>query len=140
MFDENEEMNEFKIEANDLLDEAETCLLELDKTNSYQEHFNSIFRAFHSIKGAAGMFGIDNLQAHMHSLETLFESKKNDDHVSALQIDYFLKGVDGARQFLNGVDIQFNTLTKEEFDNIRTIKWPFKLLQIKQQRQSKKIK
>lgn len=98
---------DFKIEAIELLDAAEESLLELDKSAPFKEHYNEIFRAFHSIKGAAGMFAMESLQKHMHYLENLLSSKQQQSNLSAVTIDYFLAGVDGARSILEGETIDF---------------------------------
>ena len=100
-------MGDFHIEAIELLDEAEESLLELDKGAEYKQCYNQIFRAFHSIKGAAGMFGIEKLQKHMHYLENLLSNKQDLDELSALSIDYFLAGVDGAKKILENQEIDF---------------------------------
>lgn len=104
----NDMIGDFQIEAIELLDEAEDSLLELDKGGNYKECYNQLFRAFHSIKGAAGMFGIEDLQKHMHYLENLLSNKQSLDKLSTATIDYFLNGVDGARKILNNESIQFD--------------------------------
>lgn len=107
--------DEFKIEAGEMLDESEDLLLEIDKGEAFEPRYNGIFRAFHSLKGAAGMFGLDDLQKHMHSLESLFEKMKAVGNLSKAQVDYFLTGVDEAKNFLNGAAITFEALAEKEF-------------------------
>ncbi len=99
---DEEVLDEFKIEAEEMLVESEDFLLNIDRGESFQENFNGIFRAFHSLKGAAGMFEIEDLQAFMHKIETQFESLRDEGTMSSLQIDYFLKAVDSARKILDG--------------------------------------
>ena len=99
-----EVLGEFKIEAEEMLVESEDFLLNIDRGESFEENFNGIFRAFHSLKGAAGMFEIEDLQAFMHKIETQFESLRDEGTMSSLQIDYFLKAVDSARKILDGED------------------------------------
>jgi FixJ family two-component response regulator/HPt (histidine-containing phosphotransfer) domain-containing protein len=106
---------EFKIEAGEMLDESEELLLELDKGEEFEGRYNGIFRAFHSLKGAAGMFGLDELQTLMHGLETLFEKLKTIGKISKDQCDYFLKGVDEAKSFLAGQSISFDHLSEQDF-------------------------
>ncbi len=97
---DNDMLGDFYIEAEELFDEAEDSLLAIEKSDDYQSCFNSIFRAFHSVKGAAGMFGIEKLQEHMHFVENLLEKKKSDGSMSSAMVDYLLKAVDGARRIL----------------------------------------
>ena len=101
---DEEVLGEFKIEAEEMLVESEDFLLNIDRGESFEENFNGIFRAFHSLKGAAGMFEIEDLQAFMHKIETQFESLRDEGTMSSLQIDYFLKAVDSARKILDGED------------------------------------
>ncbi|HPM72678.1 MAG TPA: Hpt domain-containing protein, partial [Spirochaetales bacterium] len=49
----------FLDEAHELLDGLEEQLLELERNPSDVEAMNAAFRALHSIKGSASMFGFD---------------------------------------------------------------------------------
>jgi CheY-like chemotaxis protein/HPt (histidine-containing phosphotransfer) domain-containing protein len=102
-----EEISEFKIEAEELLDQAEQSLLDIDKGSAFAKGYDAIFRAFHSVKGAAGMLNWENLQHHMHQLETHFQNCKNDSVLSKQRVTYFLNGVDGCRKILDGNEIVF---------------------------------
>lgn len=104
----DEEISEFRIEAFELLDIAEASLLALDKGDDFKKHYDSIFRAFHSVKGAAGMFNWSNLQHHMHLLENHFQSCKEDILLSKARVSYFLNGVDATRSLLSQKEISFN--------------------------------
>lgn len=103
----DEMLNEFFNEAIELIDEAESSLINLDKGEDFSTNFNSLFRCFHSIKGAAGMFEFDTLQKHMHYLENLIEKKKKDGKFSAELIDYLLMGIDATKNFLDIKEIDF---------------------------------
>lgn len=103
----DDEISEFKIEAEELLDQAEQSLLDIDKGGSFQKGYDAIFRAFHSVKGAAGMLNWGNLQHHMHQLETHFQSCKSETTLSKQRVTYFLNGVDGCRKILDGNEIIF---------------------------------
>lgn len=72
------------------------------------KNYDAIFRAFHSIKGAAGMLGLTDLQNHMHQLENHFQASKSFENLTKNQTSYFLKGVDTSRDILNGGTIQFD--------------------------------
>jgi chemotaxis protein histidine kinase CheA len=111
-------IEEFKIEAAELFEEAENNLLNLDKGQDFLSNYNGIFRAFHSLKGAAGMFGIMNLQEHMHKLESLFEAQKKIASMNNKQIDYFLSGIDVAKKLLNGEDANFYHIEISDFNEI----------------------
>jgi two-component system, chemotaxis family, sensor kinase CheA len=63
----------FREETYELLSELETSLLELEKDPDNREAVSSIFRAFHSIKGAGGMFGFDEVSRFTHEIETVYD-------------------------------------------------------------------
>lgn len=102
-----EEIEEFKIEAEELLEIAENALLALDRGADFPKNYDAIFRAFHSVKGAAGMLNWSTLQHHMHLLESHFQQCKGDSNLSKARVTYFLDGIDGSRKILSLEDIQF---------------------------------
>lgn len=104
---ENDMLQDFYVEAEELFDEAEDNLLAMEKTDNFKNCFNSVFRAFHSVKGAAGMFGLDKLQQHMHYIENLLEVRKGEASLSVALIDYLLLAVDTARKIVKGEDVAF---------------------------------
>ncbi len=110
-------IEEFKIEAAEMLESAENGLLNLDKGLEFDVNYNSIFRSFHSVKGAAGMFGLQELQAHMHKLESLFEAQKTVKCLKKHQVDYFLKGIDAAKNLIDGKSVTFNHIEIENFSD-----------------------
>lgn len=103
-----EEIREFQVEAGDLLDTAEKCLLALDKGEAFSSHYDSIFRTFHSIKGAAGMMDMAELQRHVHQLENILMERKSDARLSKPYIELFLRGADAARSLLRGESVAFD--------------------------------
>lgn len=101
-------IDEFCIEAIELLEMAENAFLDLGKSQDLQNSYNQIFRAFHSLKGAAGMMGLIDLQNHMHLLESQFDKLKNNlDKIDA-QTDYFLLGIDASHEILKGKKVDFD--------------------------------
>ncbi len=112
-------LKEFQLEAAEMFEEAEDALLNIDRGEPFNDNYNRIFRAFHSLKGAAGMFGIDSLQSHMHSLENLFETKKSEESLSKQEVDYFLSGIDAAKAILNGEESNFIHNSNDETVEIK---------------------
>lgn len=113
---DNDMLKDFFLEAEELFDEAEDSLLEIEKSDDYKSCYNSIFRAFHSVKGAAGMFGLEKLQEHMHFVENLLEKKKELVTMSPSMIDYLLNAVDSARKIMQGEDIEFEYFDPDSAD------------------------
>ncbi|MGP9833487.1 chemotaxis protein CheA [Marinobacter sp. NSM] len=59
-------------ESRELLEEMENALLALESSadTNTAEHLNSVFRAAHTIKGSAGLFGLEDVVRFTHELET----------------------------------------------------------------------
>jgi two-component system chemotaxis sensor kinase CheA len=63
----------FIVESRELLDEMEGALLSLRQSNDTAEAVNAIFRAAHTIKGSAGLFGLDHIVAFTHVVESVLD-------------------------------------------------------------------
>ena len=51
----------------------EAALLRLDDGDHDMETINEIFRAAHTIKGSAGLFGLNDIVSFTHIVENVFE-------------------------------------------------------------------
>ncbi len=77
------------------LAEMEQILISLSNGDPDEEQLNAIFRAAHSIKGGAGMFGFADMTIITHVLETLLDKlRTNEIPFSASMIDLFLEAGD----------------------------------------------
>jgi len=61
----------FSEEAEDLLLLAEQALLSMDNLDNVEDTVGDLFRTFHTIKGAAGLFGLDSIVEFTHIVENL---------------------------------------------------------------------
>lgn len=59
----------FRDEAAERLDQMETALLAVESGDAGAESVDSLFRNAHTIKGAAGMLGLDDIRALAHAVE-----------------------------------------------------------------------
>jgi DNA-binding response OmpR family regulator len=105
-FEEND-VEEFRIEAGEMLDQAEADLIKIDQGGDFKSLYDSVFRVFHSLKGGAGMLGLEPLQKHMHALEGILSGLKGSAKISSAESTFFLTGVDAARILLSGQAIEF---------------------------------
>ena len=71
--DLNEALPGFVAEAGDLLREMESALLECSGGTTDAEKINLIFRSAHTIKGSAGLFGLDPIVSFVHVVETALD-------------------------------------------------------------------
>ncbi len=63
----------FFIESSELLEEIESSLLVLETSPGNSDAVNSIFRAFHTLKGSSGIIGLDDVESFAHTVENLLE-------------------------------------------------------------------
>lgn len=110
-------LEEFYTEAHALLEESEQALIDIENGNDFQSNFNIIFRAFHSIKGAAGMFGFIEMQKDFHFLENLLEAQKPKGEISQDYIDYFLAGIDHTIKKIRGEESHFELKDPKDGNN-----------------------
>ncbi len=88
-------------EAEEHLSAVERILLNLDVTNPDPEDVNGIFRAAHSIKGGANMFGFSEIGAVTHAMETVLDGVRGGGlDISAEIVDAVLRGNDIVRNAL----------------------------------------
>lgn len=125
---DDEMIKEFKEEAAELLEDAENGLMALVKGAEFQSNYNQIFRSFHSLKGGAGMFGLIEVQGHLHQIETQFESLNGEGSITESQIDYFLNSIDVAKSLFLGSKVDFNY---DEFGNETRASSPVEVIEKK---------
>lgn len=76
--DENDEdmsqyLQTFLDETEEQLDDLVETMLSLEKESTNRDDLNEAFRLIHSIKGSAGMMGLDHITVLTHHLENRFE-------------------------------------------------------------------
>ncbi|MCP5078921.1 MAG: chemotaxis protein CheA [Psychromonas sp.] len=82
-------------EVSEHLTNMESLLLDIDVTCPNIDDLNAIFRAAHSIKGGAGIFGFDDMTEVTHILETLLDRlRKEELTLTSEMIDAFLQAGD----------------------------------------------
>lgn len=107
-------------ECGEHLAEMEQILISLDDAEPDDEQLNAIFRAAHSIKGGAGIFGFQDMTVVTHVLESLLDELRN--HVipfSSAMIDLFLEAGDVIAMQLAG-HRDGAQVHQEAVDQIRT--------------------
>lgn len=98
--DENE-IEEFILDAIELFDKAEDDFLVIEK-NSYEigDRYSFIFNSLHSLKGSLGMFGFIGQMKNIHKLEDEFEKLKGEESLDHIIVDYFLDSLSEIKQTL----------------------------------------
>ena len=67
----------FHVEAQEHLESMENNLLAIDEGESSDELLNDIFRSAHTIKGSAGIFGLDHIVDFTHLVENVLDRARD---------------------------------------------------------------
>jgi len=96
-------VQEFVAQSLEHLGDVEPLVLEMEKLGtSDDEAVNEVFRAVHSIKGAAGFLGLEQTQLLSHALEELLMALRDGDLEFRSELaDPLLAGIDALRVMLS---------------------------------------
>jgi len=96
MADEMDEIiNEFIVEAEEILEQIDPLFVELENKGQDPEIINEIFRGMHTLKGAAGFLGFQNVVDVAHRAETILKKvREGEISISPELTDAILKAVD----------------------------------------------
>lgn len=98
-------LNDFITESRDHLHAAETVLLELETDPGNKENLNTIFRAWHTIKGVAGFLGLKEVATLAHKMESQMDlARKGELALGPGPIDAFLESNDCLKGLVNAVE------------------------------------
>lgn len=67
----------FIMEGRELLQQMEDALLQLEQAPEDGDNINAIFRAAHTIKGSAGLFGLDYVVSFTHVAESVLDEVRD---------------------------------------------------------------
>jgi two-component system, chemotaxis family, sensor kinase CheA len=94
-------------EARELLAEMEAALLAMESQGSAPERINAIFRAAHTIKGSAGLFGLDLIVSFTQKLESILERVRNGElTLGAPLVSVLLASCDYIGQLVDAIEAQ----------------------------------
>lgn len=100
-----EALQTFVAESRELLDAMEASLLQMSGAQADPEAINAVFRAAHTIKGSAGLFGLDRIVRFTHVVESVLDRVR--DGSIALQDDLvalLLSCADHSKHQIDAVD------------------------------------
>lgn len=101
----------FIIEARELLLAMEASLLQLESVPNDDEAIGAVFRAAHTIKGSAGLFGLDAIVSFTHVVEDVLDRlREGSVSVDAALIAVLLKSGDHMLELIDVVANQGNEL------------------------------
>ncbi len=98
-------LSEFIVECLDHIAAAEAALLELESNPDDAEQINTIFRAFHTIKGTSGFLGLNLVQNLAHKAENLLDRARDGEiKIQGGYADLALKSSDALRTMISGLE------------------------------------
>ncbi len=92
----------FRDEANERLDNMVDTLLALESGRAAPDALDSLFRDAHTIKGGAGMLGLDDVRALAHAVEDVLESARSAGEFPPRLADPLLRAADALRKQVAG--------------------------------------
>jgi len=96
---------DFIVEAKEHLETIEPNLLELEKNPGNLGLLNEIFRPMHSLKGASGFLGLNNINGLAHKSENILdELRKGNLAVTAEIMDVILSSTDLLRTMIDNLE------------------------------------
>jgi two-component system chemotaxis sensor kinase CheA len=145
MADERDEIiNEFIIEAEEILDQLDPLFVELEQKVQDPEIINEIFRGIHTLKGAAGFLGFQNVVDVAHRAEAILKRLREGEMLISPEItDAILKATDTLRMLI--VHIKAKEEIKEDLSPVLKLldsvlsQETFKIVETKLQTQEEKI-
>jgi len=97
-----EELELFCEDADEQLTFMENALIQMQEEGSNEESIGALFRAMHTIKGTAGMFGFDDVVGFAHVAESLLsEVREGKVELSENLIDTFLSAKDHTQKLVD---------------------------------------
>jgi len=120
----NDLIHSFVEDCREHLDSIEAALMDIEAAGEDQnpELVNSVFRLAHSIKGGAGMLGLDNIKTLAHKLENVLHMVRSGELVPThAVVEVLLKGFDRLTALVDNI---------ADSENMPIASWVEKLLAI----------
>ena len=115
---------EFVVESKEHLDDVETKLLRIEQKGEDidSDLVNEVFRAIHSVKGAAGFLGFKTLGDLAHALESVLDRIRQRDLVpQRCVVEALLEGTDRLVQLLGAIDASNGEDVSKEIARLQSV-------------------
>ena len=102
---DDEILQDFLIEAQEILENLDTQLIDLEASPHDHNLLNAVFRSFHTIKGGAGFLALDAMVEVAHKAEDVFDMLRNGRFtLDAAIMDVFLRVLDLLRGMFESIN------------------------------------
>jgi two-component system chemotaxis sensor kinase CheA len=100
--DMREILEEFLIEADEILSNLDQDLIELENNPDDKDLLNKIFRGMHTLKGGAGFLNLTTIVEIAHKIEDIFNKLRNDEMtLTPEMMDVIFEGVDKLKEAID---------------------------------------
>lgn len=101
---DDEILQDFLIEAQEILENLDTQLIDLEASPHDHNLLNAVFRSFHTIKGGAGFLALDAMVEVAHKAEDVFDQLRNGRFtLDSAVMDVFLRVLDALRGMFQSI-------------------------------------
>ncbi|MBF0565848.1 MAG: chemotaxis protein CheA [Nitrospirae bacterium] len=91
----------FLVEVVEVLQDMENILLTIESSPGDRDKINALFRSAHTIKGSAGMIGLEEVERFTHKVESVLDRLRIDEiHVSRDMVDLLLRCKDHVKELV----------------------------------------
>ena len=98
-------IGDFILESRDHLTQVEIQMMTLEKDPGEREAINTVFRAFHTIKGLAGFMDLNDIREVAHETETLLDLARNQKlRITSAVVDLVLAAADFLKVWLKRIE------------------------------------
>ena len=120
---EEELLQVFLEESEEELRELESGLIRLEEENADTETINRVFRAAHTIKGSAGLVGLEQVSNFTHTIENILDRIRNNDlRITKTLISNLLNAADILKRMISS-SVSGEEVQADEIESvIRTLK------------------
>ncbi|NPA52956.1 MAG: chemotaxis protein CheA [Aquificae bacterium] len=119
--DMKEILNEFLIEAEEILDSLDQDLIELEQNPTDKDLLNKIFRGMHTLKGGAGFLNLESIVELAHKLEDIFNKLRNDElSLDSDKMDVVFEGIDYLKSSIENLKENYEIPDIEEIKPVLT--------------------
>ncbi|XPV77311.1 MAG: Hpt domain-containing protein [Desulfovibrio sp.] len=123
-FDSNDLLQSFVEDSKEHLEDIESTLLDIESAgdDAPEDLINTVFRAAHSLKGGAGMLGLENIKDLAHRLENVLHMIRSDELVATHEIiNDLLDGFDKLLELVDNIDESENISIDEQMKKLVAI-------------------
>lgn len=124
MIEDQEILDDFVVESLEHLSDVESLLLEIEGESACNDTVNNVFRAVHSVKGAAGFLGLTTINELSHKLENVLNLIRNQELIAdSAIVDQLLRSSDQLRGLIeevgesNSVNVSAHLVALEAIEN-----------------------